>query len=112
LKRLDLFLDRNYFSQLFNRQDLQWYHYFAQGAPPTGFVSSHDALRPLGPRAGPDRRQRASPLDSALDFPRRADCELSIPLERLRLETRRLRSPKGAPFINFQIRRPLRRRSA
>ena len=33
------------------------------------------------------------------------DCELSIPLERLRLETRRRALPVGAPLMNFQIRR-------
>ena len=50
LKRLDLLLYRNQFSQLFNRQVLQWCHNFTQGASPPGRLSSQDAT-PFSRRA-------------------------------------------------------------
>ena len=50
LKRLDLLFYRNQFSQLFNRQVLQWCHNFTQGASPPGRLSSQDAT-PFSRRA-------------------------------------------------------------
>ena len=52
LKRLDLFLDRNHFSQLFNSQVLQWCHNFAQGASPPGVMSRNSASKSAGPSPG------------------------------------------------------------
>jgi len=68
LKRLDLFLYQNQFSQLFNSQVLQWCHIIREGCFATGLtVKSRSPLQRLG--LAPAQAPRASPDASGWDSP-------------------------------------------
>jgi hypothetical protein len=45
LKRFDFFFYRDQFTELFNRQDLQFCHILAEAAAPPGLMSREDAKR-------------------------------------------------------------------